>query len=292
MLEARSRREAPATDRKFLVDWNGLMIGALARSGATFGRADLVAAASAAADHILENMYTGGRLLRFSAEGETRVAGFLDDYAFFGRGCLELFHASDPSAAGRYLEAAMAMAETMLADFEDGDRGGFRFTAAHHEDLIARTRDTQDSAVPAGNSVAIELLLRLFVLTGREQYRRAGRAGLEASLAGGLANPHGAGQLLTVAGRELAGYTTVAIVGPGGEGGESLARVVAEGHWPEVSVVRVTGPDDWLPEPVRGKNVLGGGATAWVCRGMTCMPAATTEEDLFARLNAGGRDGL
>ncbi len=287
MLAARSTRVPPATDQKFLVDWNGLMVSALARTGVVLGRDDLVEAARGAADHILAHMYRDGRLLRFSAQGQARVEGFLDDYAFFGRACLELFHALSGQDARPYLEAAMAMADTVVTDFEDSERGGFRFTAAHHEDLLVRTRELQDSAVPAGSSVAIELLLRLFVLTGKDDYRWAGRAALEGALAGGLDAPYGAGHLLTVATRELAGYATVVVSGPESEAAERLIRVVTRGKQREVCLVRVKGADDWLPEPVRSKNVDGGEAAAWVCRAMSCMPAAMTEDELSERLRTG-----
>ncbi len=65
----------------------------------------------------------------------------------------------------------------MIADFEDRTDGGFFFTGAHHESLLARAKDPLDNALPSGNSVAILNLLWLERLTGETTYREhAGKA--------------------------------------------------------------------------------------------------------------------
>ncbi len=81
----------------------------------------------------------------------------LEDYAAVGLGLLALYQVTfEP----RWLRASIDMAETLRRDFSDPAHGGFFQTGADHEALIARRKDFVDSAVPAGNSLAAELLLR------------------------------------------------------------------------------------------------------------------------------------
>ena len=63
-----------------------------------------------------------------------------------------------------------ACADTMLAQFFDPAAGGFFYTAADGEQLIARQKDWQDSSTPSGNAMAATALLRLGKLTGRGDY--------------------------------------------------------------------------------------------------------------------------
>ena len=43
-----------------------------------------------------------------------------------------------------------------------------------HEQLVVRRKDFIDNAIPSGNSMAAELLMRLAKLTGNEEYRKRG----------------------------------------------------------------------------------------------------------------------
>ena len=90
LAEARSRRERPATDDKVLADWNGLMIGAMARAGARLAEPRYIAAAERAAGFVLSRMVdgAGGTLLHAFREGRAHVPAFLDDYAFLVEGLL------------------------------------------------------------------------------------------------------------------------------------------------------------------------------------------------------------
>ena len=63
----------------------------------------------------------------------------------------------------------------MVRWFWDDTIGAFFDTASDHETLITRPRDVTDNAVPAGNSLAVELLLRLGTLTGATTTRGAAR---------------------------------------------------------------------------------------------------------------------
>src|SRR5690606_34811989 len=86
LLEAREKRVRPGRDEKILAGWNGLAIRALATAGRRLDRADLVDAATEAADFVRERLWRGGRLLATYKDGRARFAAYLDDYAFVADG--------------------------------------------------------------------------------------------------------------------------------------------------------------------------------------------------------------
>lgn len=285
LFAKRSERIAPATDEKHLADWNGLMIGAMAKMGDALGEEHFVRSAQSAADFVRGNMYTDGRLMHFYAAGACRVPGFLDDYAFFGRGCLELFF------AGRRredLESAEASARTIIEHFADDPGGGFFFTADDVDAPLLRTKDLVDSAVPSGNAVATELLLRLSQLTGDDRYREAGERSLTALLPAALANPHGGAHLLNVALKHRRGYAVAVISHADTVEGRALTRRALELPAPELSVLPLTGDDPvWLPEPVRGKATRATSGV-YLCRGAGCMAPVTSPDELEALVTGVG----
>lgn len=161
LLEARASRVRPLRDEKVLLDWNGLMIGALARAGRAFGAPELIDAASAARAFLRTHMRTTEGWLHRWYEGDAAVEAMLDDYAFLGAGLLELFQAtSDPDC----LRDVVELAESMIT-FCDAPDGGFYRGSSKGEKLLVRKQDWYDGAMPAGVSRAMELLLSLGALT-------------------------------------------------------------------------------------------------------------------------------
>ncbi len=76
---------------------------------------------------------------------------FLDDHAFLLEAVLAL-HEIDPQADD--LPFAAAIADAMLAQFEDPADGGFFFTRNDAPALIHRSRSGIDAALPSGNGTA------------------------------------------------------------------------------------------------------------------------------------------
>ncbi|MFQ5653273.1 MAG: DUF255 domain-containing protein [Planctomycetota bacterium] len=176
LLRIRDKRVRPVLDDKVLTSWNGLMIGALACSGSALEEPRHVRAAVRAAEFVLENLRRDGRLLRSWRGGSARLNGYLDDHAFLAEGLIELGEATGDH---RWLAEARALVETLLERFHDEERGGFYFTSHDHEELLVRSRDPFDHALPSGNGVAAQVFLRLARHTGEERYREVARRTLE-----------------------------------------------------------------------------------------------------------------
>jgi hypothetical protein len=172
---ARQSRPRPHRDDKVLTAWNGLMIWALARAARVLQEPRYLAAARRAADFLRARRLTeqAGGLALSRCSG---IPGFLDDYAFFVQGLLDL-HDADPDS--RHLELALRLTERQHELFEDPDSGGF-FSTAPAPDLILRLKDDHDGAEPSGNSIAVLNLLRLARLTGRDDFRASADRALDA----------------------------------------------------------------------------------------------------------------
>jgi uncharacterized protein YyaL (SSP411 family) len=173
LLEMRERRVRPGLDDKRLTSWNALMIVALAETGAALqgaGGDRYLEAAVACADFILRDLHIpDGRLLRTYNDSQAKLDAYLEDHAFLLEALLALFEAT---CEERWLTAATALADTLIARFADSENGAFFSTAADAEALIVRRKDLEDSPIPAGGSSAAMGLLRLSELTGEAEYER------------------------------------------------------------------------------------------------------------------------
>ncbi len=167
LLEARGKRIRPHLDDKILVNCNALMIAGLAFIGKNLSVPKYTEAAANAADFILQNMRTGGRLAHSCRGGKTGDGGaYLDDYAFMADALLELYEATGET---RHLDEAKELIETLIAHYQDA-RGAFFNTADDQEKLLVRTADPYDKAIPSGNGAAAAVLIKLAKITGDPNY--------------------------------------------------------------------------------------------------------------------------
>ena len=122
-------------DDKVLASWNGLMLRAFAEAGAALDRQDYLDAASRNAEFMLTAMRPEKTLLRSYREGQAKLPGFLEDYSFVADGLVSLYEATFER---RWLNAALELADGMIALFWDELASGFYDTGRDHEQLVVR----------------------------------------------------------------------------------------------------------------------------------------------------------
>jgi len=182
-------RTALHRDDKVLTAWNGLMLAALARAGLVLDEPGYLDAARRTAGFLDANLAApDGRLLARWRDGDADHPGKLDDYAFYAYGLLELYGAAFDVV---YLSRAVKLADYLLELFFDREHGGFYPYASDGEQLITRTKESYDGAMPSGNSAAALVLSRLARLTGEKRWRDA--AELQLSWLAGAAQDYPAG---------------------------------------------------------------------------------------------------
>jgi uncharacterized protein len=286
LLEARGARVPPATDDKVLAAWNGLAISALAEAGRAFGEPRYLEAAAAAAEFVLGALRgPGGRLLRAWREGRQGGPGYLDDYACMAEACLTLY---ETSFELRWLREARRLADAMVELFADPGGNGFYQTGADAERLVVRPRELFDNAVPAGSSVAADVLQRLGRLAGDQDLERSGLAALRPVLGVVARAPTGFGYALGAVDFALSRVREVAVVGDprAADTGALLARVWRTYQPNRVLAMAAPGDREAAAEvPLLAERpTLGDRATAYVCEHFVCQRPVTEPEELAAQL--------
>ena len=164
LFNVREKRVHPYKDDKILTDWNGLMIAALAKAAQVFNEPKYSEAAKRAGDFVLTKMCrSDGRLLHRYRDGQAAIPAYLDDYAFFIWGLLELYEATFEA---QYLKIALDLNNALIKYFWDDKNAGFYFTSDDTEDILVRKKEIYDGAIPSGNSVAMLNLFRLGRIAG------------------------------------------------------------------------------------------------------------------------------
>ncbi|MDE3202039.1 MAG: thioredoxin domain-containing protein, partial [Acidobacteriota bacterium] len=180
LLAARLLRPTPFIDRTLYTGWNAMAVTAYLEAAAVMRLEPQRDFALRTLSRLLAEAWDGGANLYHVIDyhdaalpGE-RVAGTLDDYAFTVHACIDGWLASGEM---RFYEAAVSLADAMIARFFDRTAGAFCDTelpaegAAPLGALTARRRPLQDSPTPAGNPTAASAFLRLEALSGRKEYR-------------------------------------------------------------------------------------------------------------------------
>ncbi len=288
LFAAREGRVRPARDDKVLAAWNGLMLRSFALAARVTGREDYREAARKNATFIMENMKTNGRLHRSYKDGRSRFNGYLEDYAMVADGLVGLYEATFET---RWLAEADVLCDAMCELFWDEEKRAFYDTPADHERLVTRPRDVYDNATPSGNSVAVEVLLRLALLLDRNDYRRRAEEVLE-EMGGGMEKIPGAfGRLLAALDFSASGTREIAVVGePEAPDTKALLDIIYARYLPN-KVVAGHGEDDaesaGLIPLLAGRPTRDGLATAYLCEGYACQAPTTNPEELARQLDAG-----
>ncbi len=292
MFAHRKKRIHPLKDDKILTDWNGLMIAALAKAGAALGKNEYTEAAQKAADFVLTELrQPDGTLLKRYRDGQAGLPAHAEDYAFMIWGLLELYESSFKISN---LRNALALNDIMLRDFWDEKNGGFYFTSSTlQDDLLVRSKEIYDGAIPSANSVAALNLVRLSRMTGNEGLGARAVAIGRAFSHQVARGPVGHTQLLSALSFWLGPSYEVVVAGDlSDEGTKEMLRALNGNFLPNRVVVFRPG-DEEKPEIVslagyteyqKSQNSL---ATAYVCQNFACKAPTTSVDEMLASL---GRD--
>ena len=283
LFEEREKRIKPNRDEKALTAWNGLMLAAFAEAAAVLDNSEYLAIAKKNADFTLSELSANGRLLRTWKDGRSKLNAYIEDYANFADGLLELFQVSGEIG---YFSEALRLADLMITVFWDEENGGLYFTSADHEELIVRNKDFFDNATPSGNSVAADVFLKMAKLTGDERYARFASTILRLAAAQIGRYPQGFGRALAAVEFELDAVKEIVIVG---EAGSDIERAVWQNYLPSKVVVRSDGANEH-PDVVpllKERSSIDGRPTAYVCENFVCQRPTTDTSDLLAQLGTG-----
>ncbi len=284
LLARRQTRTPPALDDKILLDWNGLAIAAIANAALTFERPDWLETAIYAYRFVSESMSTAERTRHSYREGQTKHPAMADGLANIARAALALFEAT---MNWSFVDDAQRYIAELDAHYWDNENGGYFYTADDAQALIMRTRTAHDDATPAANGTLPGLLIKLYALTGDDHYRTRADALIDAFAGAVMANPLPHGTWLASFDTAV-NLTQVVIIGaPTDPVRATLKRTVLNLSLP-TRLLLVLSPGASLPDghPARGKTMIAGKPTAYICTGPVCSQPVTDPGDLRAALEA------
>ena len=103
-------------------------------------------------------------------DGEPIISGTLEDHVFYINGLLELY---DATLDVVYIEKVIELAEQVERLFKDEQQGGYFMTSQQVNPLIVRPKEIYDGAIPSGNSMHLDNLIRIARLTGDPKWEKA-----------------------------------------------------------------------------------------------------------------------
>lgn len=285
LYEVRRRRVPPALDDKILTSWNGLMLASLAETARVLRRGDYAAAAERAGDFLLKAMTDDrGRLYRSHRQGQSKLNGYLEDYANMIDALLEMYQLAFDE---KWFVEACRLADTVLARFAAKD-GGFYDTSDDHETLIVRPRNLQDNVTPSGNAMMAKQLLRLAAYTGETRYDQAARGILKLLTDAMAQYPQAFAESLNATDMLVAGIDEVAVVGhPDADDTQAILDALRRPFRP--NVITALTPRDVEEHPtiplLSHRGLKAGQATAYVCRRFVCQLPVTSAAETAALLD-------
>ena len=281
LLQERSKRIRPSLDDKVLTSWNGLMISAMAKTGRVLEDADRIAKAEKAMKFILATLkIPDGKLLRRFREGEARYNGYLFDYSSIAVACLELYEATYNKD---YIIEARDLMQIVEEKFSSD--GAYYETDVDAEKLIVRQVLGYDGVEPSGNSNAALAFLKLSAyLANPNLIRNAEKIFLafhEELTEYGMNSSF----MMQALHLYLGGLKEVAIIGKKNDPStKKMLKTIRSKFFPN-AVFTFSYEDELIRNSsdiplLAKKTIVGGKATAYVCKLGTCLTPVNSPEDL------------
>ena len=286
LLKKRSERITPGIDDKILTSWNALTLKAFAEAGAVFENDEWIAIAKKNARLLLDQMKDAeGRLLHTwkatdDSHGDARILGYLDDHTYLIDALLTLYEATFDHS---YVDEARKLADQMIERFWDSDWEVFYDTSLEHSKLLVRPRDVLDNAVPSGGAIAATALLQLSIFTGDDEYARKAEASMKALIPHMEQAPSAVSSWLGALDFLRSDSQEVVLIGAHDDQTiVDMKREIRKKYSPNTVLAGATKmPNESEQSPLlRGREQVGGKATAYVCENYACKLPVTTVAEL------------
>ena len=215
-------------------------------------------------------MFRDGFLLHTYKDGQARLLGYLDDYAFLAVGLLDVYEVLFYRSL---LDRSIELCEILLREFWEDKNCGFYYTGKSHEQLISRAKPIFDGSIPSGNAMATQLLLRLHHITGKEQYRARAEKVLRAYYDAMESQPFGFAHLLCALDFYLAKPKEIIVIG---DLQNSRTRELLAGihslYLPNctLQLAKPGEPLEKISPLLESKTEINGKPTVYVCHNYTC----------------------
>ncbi len=275
LFARRAKRPRPHLDDKILTAWNGLMISALAKTGAALSEPTYIEAARKAAFFVRENLVVDGRLLRTWREGAGVIPGFAEDHAFLIQGLLDLYEADFDSA---WLEWAMQLQTKQDQLFWDEEGGNYYSSAAGDPLMSVRMKEDYDGAEPSANSISALNLLRFGRMLHEPAFEERGRRVVASHQMQLTRVPTGVPQMLVALDLALSPPAQAVVAGSRGDEGVNkwITYLHRDFHPRRVLLLADERSPFASQNPaLAGMKPVDGKAALYLCENFTCQAPVT-----------------
>ncbi|MEI6899419.1 MAG: DUF255 domain-containing protein, partial [Bacteroidota bacterium] len=271
LLSAREKRIRPALDNKIITSWNAMMITGFIDAYRVFGEVSFLLKGIHSAEFLFTNVMEEGGKLRRLANSQREVPGFLDDYAFMIRTCIDLYQVT---FRPEWMNRAKILVEYTLDHFHDDHSGLFFYSSSEDPALIDRRMELSDNVIPASNSVMAHNLFILGHLLDMGKWIRLAEGMVQNMMEKISSDPsfyaHWADLQLFITNKPYQ-------ISIAGEDWENFLKKLLPEYLP--GVILSGGTEENL-EILKGKSVPGK-TLIYICRDKVCFePFGTVEEAL------------
>jgi uncharacterized protein YyaL (SSP411 family) len=272
LFDFRSQRVRPLTDDKILISWNGLAISAFCKGYQIIFDDRYKSAAIKAALFIKENMIVNGGLIHSYRDGATSRGEFLEDYAYFMAGLIDLYETVHDY---RWIELAVELSHRAMMLFSD-DMGNLFLAADNPEEYYIRPKDIADGALPAPGSILIQALIKLGRITGQAKLEKNGGKFLMA-LSGAISGmPQGMISAFGVLVELIYERNEIVVVGTLDR--ENFLRKIYQHYIPNGTLIVSDNGSESIPLLEGRKS--GGQVSVYICRNFICQRPITDLTEL------------
>jgi uncharacterized protein len=167
LLNIRNKRIFPGLDDKILCSWNALMVSGLVDAFSATQIKEYLDLAVNCCEFINANFYKNNHLYRTFKNGETKILGFLEDYATVISAYISLYQVTFNE---NWLSLAESLTLKCLNDFYDENEQFFCFSDRSENKLIANKIELFDNVIPCSNSIMAHNLYDLGILLSRTDF--------------------------------------------------------------------------------------------------------------------------
>jgi uncharacterized protein YyaL (SSP411 family) len=286
LFATRSWRVRPGTDDKILTSWNGLMLATLAEAARVVddpnSQHKYLLLATRNAEFLLDALRPDRKLKRSWRQGRITNEVFLEDYAALILGLIELYQTDFQD---KWFSFAQELAGEMLESFVDVN-GGFFDTSIESKELLLRPKDLQDNAIPSGNALACEALLKLAAFTDHGRDRDLAEKSLSLIANQALRYPTSFARWLSTADFALGNVKQVAVVYDSDpEEAREFLEAIRSAYRPNTIVAASAYPPPReAPFLIMERPLKDSKPTVYVCEGFVCKMPVTSVPELQALL--------
>jgi uncharacterized protein YyaL (SSP411 family) len=210
LLAARNQRIRPQTDDKIILGWNALYLTALCKASAALSNKRYKQLAIDLSDYLENTFISKACVYHVAKDGVAKQYAFLDDMAFFVQ---SMIHMQELTGNQKYLDCAKQLTENALENYRQSTGALFYFTHQQQKDIVLRKVEMYDAAIPSGNSVMAENMLKLGKLISNETWVNQSTLMLETIMPLVKKHAHSFGVWASLALKQQEGLVEVVVTG-------------------------------------------------------------------------------